>query len=314
MNLTDTAIIVVNFGSSALLGDNLVPLSSRHPDLHVVVVDNKTSDAENEAVRRLGVEHGWSIVSSETNLGFGGGMNLGVARAQELGAVRFVLLNPDAVLGADALGILVERSRAEPNALLSPRLLRPDGSVWFGGADLYLDDGRVRSRRRRVPGARVEPWLSGACLVVGDALWRAVGGFDDAYFLYWEDIDLSHRMIAAGATLEVVEEAVATHAQGGTQGSGAQSSGAAKSFVYYRFNIRNRFLFAARHLDEASIAGWRRTSLAIAREVVLQGGRKQLLTRPSTVLVAWRALREGQRILTRELRVRRTLDGADRLD
>jgi GT2 family glycosyltransferase len=233
-------------------------------------------------------------------------MNLGVDRAGELGASAFLLLNPDATIRADQVRTLLARVAAEPLTLVSPRVVRPDGSTWFDGADLYLSDGRIRSSRRRdqASAARIEPWLSGACLMVTERLWRMVGGFSDEYFLYWEDVDLSHRVALAGGVIEVCAGALAVHAEGGTQGEGHSESGTAKSATYYYYNIRNRLLFAARHLPADDLRRWRRVAIPVAYEVLLQGGRRQFLRSLRPVLAAVRGIRDGRRIVRYELRAR----------
>lgn len=299
------AIIVVNYGSSALLRANLLPLARSVPGARIVVVDNRTTHEERHRVESLAREHGWTTVLSDTNSGFGAGMNLGVARAHALGADRFLLANPDLELSADAVAALLDRAQRDPLALLSPRVLRPDGTPWFTGADLYLADGRLRSpaRREQFPGARREEWLSGACLLLTWELWHLVGGFREEYFLYWEDVDLSHRVIMAGGSLEVCAEASAVHAEGGTQAVGAVSAGSPKSAIYYRYSIRNRLLFACLNLASADVRAWRRATPRIAWEVLLQGGRRQLL-RGWPLAAAMRGVVEGRRLVRHELQRR----------
>jgi GT2 family glycosyltransferase len=300
--MTGVAIVIVNYGSSDLLEQNLASLTRDQPELTAVVVDNFTTEAERKRLVALASQEGWRTVLPATNTGFGGGMNLGVAAALSAGADRLLLLNPDAVIDPGSVELLREESMARPDALLAPRILRPDGSLWFAGSDLYLSDGRIRSRRRRIEGAAVEPWLSGACLMLSADLWQRVGGFDEEYFLYWEDIDLCRRVRETGGALDLVEAATAVHAQGGTQGSaGAASSGEAKSATYYYYNIRNRLLFACRHLSTPAVIAWRRQSLPIMWEVLLQGGRRQFLRRPSTLVVGLRAVRDGRRLVRDEL-------------
>ena len=252
------AVVVVNYGSSGLLVEHLAPLTRRCPELVTVVVDNFSSERERGLLVDLADREGWHTVLPTGNTGFGGGMNRGVLRAEQLGARTLLLLNPDAEIAEPALARLLTLSRELPETLFAPQILRPDGSVWFAGSDLYLEDGRTRSVKRRPSGpADVQPWLSGACLVLSDQLWQRIGGFDEEYFLYWEDVDLSHRVVEAGGAITVVTDAVAIHSPGGTQGRGAAHSGDPKSDLYYYYNIRNRLLFAARHLDSESIERWR---------------------------------------------------------
>lgn len=296
------AVIVVNYGSSHLLGENLRPLATVIARDRVVIVDNFSSGEERAAITRL-AEGRWSTVLVRSNLGFGGGMNAGIAHARSLGATTFLLLNPDATIDADSVRALHRHVIDNPFTMVAPRILRPDGSTWFAGSDLYLEDGRIRSTRRRSerPGARSESWLSGACLMMSGELLERVGGFTDKYFLYWEDVDLSYRVVHAGGTLEVRSEAVALHAEGGTQGSGHHAAGQAKSAVYYYYNIRNRLLFASENLDSPRLRDWMRSTLPVAREVLLQGGRRQFLRSPMPVIAGMRGVRDGLKIARREL-------------
>ena len=299
------AVIVVNFGSSSLLRANLLPLARELPDARVVVVDNRTSDDERSTVLTLAAEEDWEAVMPPTNTGFGAGMNLGVARARDIGCTVFLLVNPDLSISALSVAILLEAVRADPLSVVSPEVTRPDGTPWFSGADLYLDDGRIRSRRRRdeFAGARREPWLSGACLMMTAGLWDRVEGFRDEYFLYWEDVDLSHRVRLAGGSLSVCPGSTAVHAEGGTQAVGAVTAGTSRSALYYYYNIRNRLLFACRNLAIADILAWRRATVRVSWEILLQGGRRQLvLVWP--LLAAVRGALAGLDIVRRELRRR----------
>ncbi len=204
---TDIAVVVVNFGSTRLLEQNLVELTGAAT---IIVVDNWSSRQERAAVSAACARHGWSLVTSATNAGFGGGCNLGAAQAISLGADVLVFVNPDAHLSARGLARLADVARAQPDALVAPVIETPDGRPWSPGLMVVdLHDGATLSLRRfRLAGRRDpagehghETWLSGACLAITVDLWGRVGGFDEDYFLYWEDVDLSHRVLAAGGQL-----------------------------------------------------------------------------------------------------------------
>ena len=298
------AIIVVNYGSVLLLCENLVPLVYTLPGVVVVVVDNFSTESERSAVTEICEQHGWQLEARAANDGFGAGMNIGVMRARSLGAKEFLLVNPDAMLTDDSVRALLGRVRSDPLRMVAPTIYRPDGSLWFGGSNLYLDDGRIRSLRRRADDARVEPWLSGACLMISLELWERVGGFSEEYFLYWEDVDLSHRVIDSGGSISVLADATAVHAEGGTQQVNATSPGTPKSAIYYYYNVRNRLLFGSRHLATADLLRWRSVTLAVAWEVLLQGGRRQFVRSPRPLIAAARGVRDGLRLARVELRRR----------
>ena len=287
-------IVVVNYGSSDLLERNLAPLTAALPDAVTVVVDNRTDDEERDRVAVLAGRHGWAAEHPSSNLGFGTGVNLGARTAFELGATHLLILNPDAVIDPAAAMTLLARSLEAPDGLLCPRILRPDGSFWFDGSDLHLADGRLRNPARRGT-AEVEPWLTGACLLVDRALWERVGGFDDDYFLYWEDVDLSHRVLAAGGRLELCRDVTAIHDEGGTHESAPRGQ-RRKSDTYYYYVIRNRLVFAAKHLDDARFRVWVGLARTVAWETLLQGGRRQFLRSPGLLGLALRALRDGKRL------------------
>lgn len=305
--LPSLAIIVVNYGSHALLKKNLVAVAGHTTAARIVVVDSYSSAEERRAVEELTVEFGWDLLTPDTNVGFGRGANIGVQYACSLGAECFLLLNPDAVLDRESLNTLWKFVANRPLTLASPTVLRPDGSVWFNGADLYLDTGltAARSRRSMSEVRRTEPWLSGACLMVSRELWELVDGFDEEYFLYWEDIDISHRIRQAGGELAVLHNACAVHDEGGTQRRGKQAPGSnAKSSTYYYFNIRNRLLYGARHLDNSDLARWTATTLWASCEILLRGGRRQFIRPKAPVSAALLGIRDGLRAAAKERRRR----------
>ncbi|MEU4361796.1 glycosyltransferase [Promicromonospora sp. NPDC023987] len=268
--LDDVALVVVNYGSSGLLATNL-PRTVGESGVRVVVVDSLSGPGERAAVARLATQHGWELLTPATNVGFGGGSNLGATHALATGSRVLVFLNPDAWTDPAGLGVLAAAARSRDRALVAPRIHRPDGSVYSRGLTyLHRADGTMSGRRRSPDDV---PWLSGACLALGAGLWGELGGFDEDYFLYWEDVDLSWRALALDARLEVVDDVQVVHDEGGTQ----ESRGRAKSETYYRYDIRNRMLFARKNLGPAEVRRWRRALPRAARAVALRGGRRQFV-------------------------------------
>ncbi|MBD8059608.1 glycosyltransferase family 2 protein [Cellulomonas sp. JH27-2] len=262
-------VVVVSYGDPAMLRDNpvlVVPSAWR-----VVVVDNRSTDDARRALRELAARYGWDLIEPTSNLGFGAGVNVGVQHAVAAGHDVVLVVNPDAQLELAAADALAAHVRANPESLASPRVVRPDGTTWFAGATIDLRTGRTQARSSN---PTATPWLSGACLATTSAAWARHGGFTDAYFLYWEDVDLSIRWHREGGRLDVLEAVECRHAVGGTQVSGASSR--AKSPQYYYFNCRNRLLFARLNLPPRARWRWIWGALPYARTVLLRGGRRQL--------------------------------------
>lgn len=286
-------LVVVNYASTHLLART----ASDHPEVLVFVVDNFSSTAERGAIRRLCAERGWTLIE-EPNRGFGAGVNVGAGAAFSSGCTDVLLLNPDACIGSEAIERLLEAT-SDGVTIASPRVLDGAGQTWFDGLDLYLDDGTIRGHRWRADHAKARriEWLSGACLCIPLRAWELTGGFDESYFLYWEDIDFSYRARRAGVTLRIVPEAIAIHEEGGTQVQRRANASGAKSDLYYYFNIRNRLLFASLHLPPNVVARWSRAVARNAWRVLLHGGRRQFLQSMAPFRAAYRGVRDGRRIV-----------------
>lgn len=287
------AVIVVNYNSAEMIRRNIAPLVRELPGLTTVVVDNYSTDLARRQIEELSSSQDWDLVTSDVNGGFGAGMNLGIARATTLGADTFLLLNPDASLSREDFEALTARISEDPMSIISPLIKRPDGSIWFRGGALDVDRGRTLSRPAHGGSEREWPWLTGACMMASAEVWEVLGGFDEDYFLYWEDVDLSVRAQRAGVRLEVVESATAVHDEGGTQ---EQSSNSDFSWDYYYFNIRNRLLFASKLLDGSDRRRWYRSSLRESYLILLRGGGKRKFLRSFAPLSCGaRGIRDGIR-------------------
>lgn len=292
--LSTTAVVVVSYGSHDLLARNLAPVTAEGGP-RGVVVDNLTTAQEREAVTALADEHGWTTVLPEGNTGFGRGVNLGVERALADGARTVVVLNPDATIARDDLERLVARVEAEPMTMVAPLIVDAEGRPAFEGYAVDLTDGATRSPRApRVPGHRHEEWLTGACFAVSAQLWRACGGMAEDYFLYWEDVDLSLRVLAAGGALLNDTSVRAVHVQGGTQAEEARET--RHSPTYYYWNVRNRLLLGAHWARRGELRRWVLRTPQESWAILMRGGRRQMVQHPAlTLLPALRGARDGLR-------------------
>lgn len=294
------AIVLVNFGSHVLIDSNTGSLT----DAEVVLVDNWKSVDDREAARALAVRRGWLLVETAENLGFGGGVNAGVRAAAEAGHDAAVLLNPDARLEPAAVEALTAALRDDGMALVSPTILDSRGQPYYRGYAVRLSSGLMtRVADVQSPPSGTEAWISGACMAFTLELFEKVGGYDESYFLYWEDVDFSVRATHLGARLRVLPDAVAVHDEGGTQ---EVRKGRAKSLLYYRYNTRNRLLFAVRHLNTQGLLSWMAQTPRTSYLVLLQGGRRQLLYSRKPLLAVTRGSLEGLGLATLEL-IRRCL-------
>lgn len=229
------AYLIVAYRSESDLPGCLDAIEADRPDdATVIVVDNASPDGSADVARRHTTRP--LIVTSTHNLGFGGGCNLGVAATS---ACTIFLINPDARILPGATRRLRAALSDDPQlGIVAPRIVDPAGEYRSaaGGAEpslrsvvgQYLFLGRVPWVRRffsplHLTDADVEShpdWVSGAAMMLRRAAYDAVGGFDEQWFMYMEDVDLCRRIRAAGWTVGYSPGAVAQHAIGGSQSKG----------------------------------------------------------------------------------------------
>ncbi len=192
-----------------------------------VVVDNGSSDAILDAVQEMG---GLYVRSGE-NLGFGRGHNLALKHLVGVDAPYHLILNPDIEFGADTLGRLAGMMDAAPEVgLVMPKVVYPDGGVQYlckllpAPMDLVLRRFAPliikRLAQERIAAFELRnfdyaapahiPYLSGCFMFARRSVLEAVGGFDERFFLYMEDLDLCRR-IAAKSKLLYWPEVAVTH-------------------------------------------------------------------------------------------------------
>lgn len=288
-DITDYAVIIVNYGDPALVAGNVGPDVDADDRALVVLVDNFHSPAARRDAAALCEERGWLFIAS-ANDGFGAGVNRGVAAARARGRRTFITVNPDASASAEVLRELARHVTDDPMALVSPYMDSGDGRPHFRGARMHRRTGRMRSGwSGGVEDAEWADWLSGACLAFSAQAMDLLGGFDEDYFLYWEDVDISRRAADLGLRLQLRQDLLIIHDEGGTQERSART----KSPTYYYYNIRNRMLFGRRHLRGRQWARWVAAAPRQSALIWMQGGRKQAFTEPKGVLAAAKGFLAG---------------------
>ncbi len=218
--------VVVNFNAGAHLRPCVESLLA-DGCAEVVVVDNASTDG---SLALLAGMPGVRLIRSATNRGYGAAANLGVA-ATTTEAV--LVCNPDIVVLPGALDALGARlAREEDLAILGPRVLEPGGgtypsarafpslvdSIGHGFVGQVVADNRWT---RRYTLAERDPdrfwfvdWVSGACFLARRLAWETLDGFDEAYFMYVEEVDLCWRARRAGWTVGIEPAASVVHAHG----------------------------------------------------------------------------------------------------
>ncbi len=202
--------------------------SSTSRDIRLVIVNNgDPSPVAHEVAESLGGQ----VLDGNGNIGYGRAANLG---AREASTPWLVVANPDLVWTPGSLDMLLDVGESLPmSGSLGPRLLNTDGSTYASARAIpslrqgvgHAVFGKVwpanpwsRGYQRAHTATSAEQvrtgWLSGACLLLRRAAFDQVGGFDESYFMFFEDLDLGERLRDAGWHNVYVPQARVTHVQG----------------------------------------------------------------------------------------------------
>lgn len=281
------AVAVVNHNTRELLRECLESVRAESPG-EIVVADTGSGDGSAEMVRREFPE--MVLLAGEGNPGFGAAANRAVAACS---APFVLLLNADTRVGAGTIQSLARYLRRNPRAAVAgPRLVNPDGSLqvscfpFLGTLQLMLEKTPAARWLARVPflrnhwllscsghdRPRVVPWVLGAAMAVRREAFEAVGGFDPAYFMYSEEIDLCYRLKAAGWETHFTPVGLVVHAGGASTGQRRPEMAVrrvASSKLFYRRHYSRPRVLALEAMIGAAMAGRLvrdRLRLALARE------------------------------------------------
>lgn len=277
-------IVIVNFNAGEHLARCLASLDAGlgNHDWAGVVIDNASTDGSAESACGAGrVE----LVHSSENVGFARAVN---RAASHVAGEYLLLVNPDCRLTAGCVDPLVDELATYPRCgVVAPNVVNesgvPDGNARGDPSVLTGIFGRSSALRRLLPPGTLSTrhvvlpsslppgsastevdWVAGSCALVRREAFEAVGGFDERYFLYWEDADLCRRLRAAGWTTRYRTDSLVTHV-------GGQSARRASGLATREFH-RSAYLYYKTHVARSA---WdpRRGAAAIllgVRQVVIR--------------------------------------------
>lgn len=215
--MNQVAAIVINRNTAGFLRDCLDSLQAQEftGGISLWVVDNGSDDGSPGMV--LGEFPGVNLVWNTRNAGYARACNQGAMASVE---PYLIVMNSDTVLAPDTIRQVVEYLERNPGAgVVGPRLLNSDGSLQYscrefpsigdafvhGFLGLFLADNPSSSRYKRMESGHREEtdvdWVSGAFMALRREAVEAVGGFDEGYFMYVEDVDICWRMWQSGWTV-----------------------------------------------------------------------------------------------------------------
>ncbi len=225
--MTRTAIVILNWNGAEHLRRYLPSVVAAAPGgVRIVVADNGSTDDSAQVVQGGFPTVEW--LALDRNYGFAGGYNRALRR---IGADVYVLLNSDVETPPGWLAPLLECLDRNPGvAAVAPKLLADADRTHFeyaGASGGYIDflgypfcRGRMLRSVERDEGQYDDErdvfWVTGAAFCCRAEVFHALGGFDEAFFVHMEEIDLCWRMQLAGYRVRIVPQSAVYHLGGGT--------------------------------------------------------------------------------------------------
>lgn len=256
----DLTAVLVTYNSAAHVDRVLDDLqrTTSHLRTRVLVVDNGSTDG---TVALLRAREGVTVLRAPGNLGYAGGINHALARMESSRAV--LVLNPDLALEDGAVQAMWRRLWQEGVGAVAPRTVGPDGSIrrslrfeptmlrtW---GDALLGDRAARrptwaTETDHEPESYCHPhpvdWATGSCLLVRGEVVDRLGGWDERYFLYSEEVDYLRRVREAGWSVWFEPAAVVRHDEGGSGRNPELAALQAVNRVRYAESVHGRGLEA----------------------------------------------------------------------
>lgn len=274
MDTPELSVLIVAYRSHDDLARCLPSLFAQdYQDFETIIVDNAGEDSPWLRQHYPQVH----VIDNPANTGYAGGNNLAIDAAN---GHFFLFLNPDTLLHEHALSQLMQTALANPDALVNSKLLNPDGTVNASGLLMHYTGISTCRGLHQDPdnyqGVETIPLISGAAFVARRDLIADTGGFQELYFMYLEDIELSLRAKLLGYQVLCNNDAVITHDY-------VQNLNANKFFYLERNRLLTLFIIARRrtllHMSGALVL----TELATWAYALLKGG--------AYINARWRVLR-----------------------
>lgn len=259
--MADVAVVIINYRTPELTircVEALVGEKQQLPLLRVVVVDGGSADGSAEKlaefVGQLGLD--WvSFLPLSINGGFGWANNQAMLQlARDENPPEFIhLLNPDAEVTEGAVSALVDALQSDPRCgAAGSQLINVEGDPaasafrfpspgreFIAGAQSEKLGSFLGIESTVATDASEVDWVTGASVMFRVAALREVGLFDDGFFLYFEEVELMHRLRTHGWTVRHVPESRVIHIEGASTGIGAAT--AERAHPGYWYDSRRRY-------------------------------------------------------------------------
>lgn len=227
--LPAVSVVIVNYHVEDLVADAVASVQSQHCVIEIIIVDNGSASPR---LKMLQEEHPTvQLIESDSNVGFAAAANLGALAAS--GEFLF-FLNPDATAEPGCIDHLIAAYRSRPGIV---------GPAIYAAANASRDIGATMNHvgmSISLDGVQPPLYVSGCALLTTRNLFIQLGGFDDRYFLFVEDVELCWRALLAGYDVHAITEANVFHEGGASTQGGYFTAGKRYHTSTLRISLRER--------------------------------------------------------------------------
>ncbi len=240
-----------------------------YPNYKLVVVDNGSTDDSLDAIARQYPDI--TLLQTGANLGYAGGNNVGIRWALEHDADYVLLLNNDTVVATDLLSAFINAEKLLPvGSILGAKIFFHDepeklwfaGGQWNSGSNSFEHIGHGQPDSTEFNRVTEVDYITGCALFAGAETFKEVGLLDEHFFLSYEETDWCYRARASGHKCIVVSDAKLWHKI-------SSSFGGADTPLFNYFMIRNKLLWAKKHISRSARISLHKESLRTLRRIIL---------------------------------------------
>ncbi|MEY3405006.1 MAG: hypothetical protein RL161_436 [Bacteroidota bacterium] len=243
MPLHRTAVIVLNWNSFEHTRNCLESLGNvKGEGFDLILIDNGSYDGSVQQIKAA--FPAITLIALDKNYGFAGGNNIGLNYAVDQGYTYILMLNNDVFVEPDFLSPLLDALDQNPAVgAVQPSIFNhPErAEVWNNGGTFSRLTGTSHSIKTFNPDQRLSDveWITGCAFLVRAEVLQKTGLLNEQYFAYYEDVDLSFRITAAGYQLKVVPQSRIYHIGGASSRAAEKGSEGYLSPDVHFYNIRN---------------------------------------------------------------------------
>ena len=219
-------------------------IKCNYPNYEIILVDNESDISK---VSIFMSRENIKTILNPKNEGFSKANNQGIEYALKNNFDYILLLNNDTVINNNLIDVLIKTIQVKKVYAVQPLILNHDGrKIWNGGGKINYFIGTFSSSKKAYDSFKLIEWFTGCCCLFDSKLFKDIGKFDERFFAYYEDVDLSLRMKKSGYKIGFTSQTDLIHLESASSKFETSKEGSLNPFVHY-LNIKNHILILRKH-------------------------------------------------------------------